>query len=316
MGDKKKVRPTSIGGQAVIEGVMMKGPEKTAIAVRKSSGEILTTSQKTNCMDKRYPLFKLPVFRGMFTLIDAMVLGVKSLTYSAEQAEFEDGSDEPSRFDEFLERICGGKERADQAAIYLSVVLSLVLTVLLFIILPTFLIRFLKLDTGATVLMNLFEGLLRIGIFLVYLVMVSRMKDIQRVFEYHGAEHKTIHCYEHGQELTPENAAAYSRLHPRCGTSFLLIVLVVSIIVFSFMGWPNMLVRIVSRILLLPLVAGISYEIIKWAGRSQNALSRVVRAPGLFLQRLTTREPDLQQLEVAIAALKAVAPEERGADAW
>jgi uncharacterized protein YqhQ len=316
MGDKSKVCPTSIGGQAVIEGVMMKGPENTAIAIRKMGGEIVTRREKTKSIDKRYPLFKLPIFRGMFMLIDTMVLGVRSLTYSAEQAEFDEGDAEPSRFDRFLEKIFGGEKKAEQAAIYFSVFLSLVLTVLLFIILPTFLIRFIKTNVSATVVMNLMEGLLRIGIFLVYLLAVSRMKDIQRVFEYHGAEHKTIHCYEHRQELTPENAASYSRLHPRCGTSFLLIVMVVSIIVFSFMGWPNMLVRIISRILLLPLVAGISYEIIKWAGRSESALSRVVRTPGLFLQRLTTREPDNSQLEVAIAALKAVAPEDQGVDAW
>ena len=161
--------------------------------------------------------------------------------------------------------------------------------------------------------MNLMEGVLRISIFLVYLLAVSRMKDIQRVFEYHGAEHKTIHCYEHGEDLTPENAARHPRLHPRCGTSFLLIVLVVSIILFSFIGWPNMLVRIMTRILLMPLVGGISYEIIKWAGRSESLPARIVRAPGMFLQNLTTREPDNAQLEVAIASLKAVAEEERGA---
>lgn len=312
----QKVSPTSIGGQAVIEGVMMKGPENTAIAIRKSDGEIITSREKTKGVDKRYPLFRLPVFRGMFTLIDTMVLGVRSLTYSAEQAEFEEEDAGQSRFDRFLERIFGGREKADQAAIYISVVLSVVLAVLMFIILPTFLIRFLKPNIGSTVVMNILEGLLRIGIFIVYLLAVSRMKDIQRVFEYHGAEHKTIHCYEHGEELTPQNAAVHPRLHPRCGTSFLLVVLVVSIIVFSFMGWPNMLVRIVSRILLLPLVAGISYEIIKWAGRSESVLSRIVRAPGLFLQRLTTREPDLSQLEVAIRALKAVVPEDKEADAW
>jgi len=243
----------------------------------------------------------------MFTLIDTMVMGVRALTFSAQQVELDEGESEPSRFEKFFEKIFGDK--SEQVGTYLTVSVSLMLTVLLFIILPTYLIRFIKLTAASTVVMNLMEGALRIGIFIIYLLAVSRMKDIQRVFEYHGAEHKTIHCYEHGQELTPENAALYSRLHPRCGTSFLLIVLVVSIIMFSFIGWPNMLVRIVSRLLLLPLVGGISYEIIKWAGKSQSRLSRIVRAPGLLMQKLTTREPDSGQLEIAIAALKAVAPE-------
>ncbi len=311
MGDNKKVCPASMGGQAVIEGVLMKGPSNTAIALRKADGEILVHRERLKGIDKRYPVFKLPVFRGMYTLIDTMVLGVRALTFSAEQVELDEGGGEPSRFDKFFEKLLGDK--SEQAAIYLSVVLSLILTIGLFIVLPTYLIRFMKFASGGTVFMNLMEGVLRISIFLVYLLAVSRMKDIQRVFEYHGAEHKTIHCYEHGEDLTPENAARHPRLHPRCGTSFLLIVLVVSIILFSFIGWPNMLVRIMTRILLMPLVGGISYEIIKWAGRSESLPARIVRAPGMFLQNLTTREPDNAQLEVAIASLKAVAEEERGA---
>jgi uncharacterized protein YqhQ len=309
MADKGKVCPTSMGGQAVIEGVMMKGPRSYAIAVRKASGEILVHREQLKGIDKKYPIFKLPVFRGMFALIDTMVLGVKALAFSAEQVDIEGGM-EPSRFDKLLERVF--KDKAEQATIYFSVFLSLVLTVGLFIILPTYLVRFLKFASGGTVFMNLVEGLLRIGIFLVYLLAVSRMKDIRRVFEYHGAEHKTIHCYEHGEDLRPENAARHPRLHPRCGTSFLLIVLVVSIIMFSFIGWPNMAVRIITRILLMPLVGGISYEIIKWAGRSESLFARVVRSPGMFLQNLTTREPDSGQLEVAIASLRAVAGEKEG----
>lgn len=311
MSDKNNICPTSIGGQAVIEGVMMKGPESIAIALRKGDGEILVHKERLKGIDRRYPLLKLPILRGMFTLIDTMVLGVRALTFSAQEAEIDQENSQPSRFDKFFEKILGDK--SEQAAIYFSVFLSLVLTVLLFIILPTYLIRFVSLTVKSTVVMNLMEGVLRIGIFLIYILLVSRMKDIQRVFEYHGAEHKSIHCYEGEHGLTPENAALYSRLHPRCGTSFLLIVLVVSIIMFSFIGWPNMPVRIISRILLMPLVGGISYEIIKWAGRSQSVLSRIVRAPGLFLQKLTTKEPDSGQLEVAIAALKAVASEEEGA---
>ena len=311
MADKGKVCPTSIGGQAVIEGVMMKGPRDIAIAIRKGSGEILVHREQSKGMDKKYPIFALPVFRGMFALIDTMVLGVRALAFSAEQVELEQGGTESSKFDMFLEKVLGDK--AEQVAIYLSVALSLALAVGLFIVLPTYLVRFLNFTAGGTVFMNLVEGVLRIGIFLVYLLAISRMKDIQRVFEYHGAEHKTIHCYEHGEDLTPGNAARYPRLHPRCGTSFLLIVLVVSIILFSFIGWPNMPVRIITRILLMPLVGGISYEVIKWAGRSKSIAARVIRAPGMFLQNLTTREPDSGQLEVAIASLKAVASEKEGA---
>lgn len=313
MADKKKVRPTSIGGQAVIEGVMMKGPEDVAIAIRKGPDDIMVHKEPVKHITKRYPIFKLPVVRGMFALIDTMVLGVRALTFSAEQVEFEE-EDKPSRFDQFMEKIF--KDKAENVAIYFSVFLSLVLAVLLFIILPTFLIRFAKSSTGNPVMLNFIEGLLRIGIFLIYLVLISRMKDIQRVFQYHGAEHKTIHCYEHGEELTVENAVKYTTLHPRCGTSFLLIVLVVSILVFSFFGWPNLLVRIVWRILLMPLVAGISYEIIKWAGRNEGIISKIVRAPGLYLQKLTTREPDGDQLQVAIEALKGVLVEREGADLW
>ncbi|MBA1334095.1 MAG: hypothetical protein HPY66_1579 [Firmicutes bacterium] len=313
MSDNNNICPTSIGGQAVIEGVMMKGPEDIAIAIRKSSGDILLHKQPLKSAARRNRLFKLPVFRGMFALIDTMVLGVRALTFSAEQMEFaeEEGT---SGFDKFVEKIFGDK--AEEATIYFSVFLSLVFTVLLFIILPTFLIRFLKFSVQSTIVMNLMEGVIRITVFIIYLLAVSKIKDIQRVFEYHGAEHKVIHCYEHRQELTVENAARFTTLHPRCGTSFLLIVLVVSIIVFSFLGWPNLLVRVVSRLLLLPVVGGISYEIIKWAGRSNSLASRIVRKPGLFLQKLTTREPDEGQLEVAIEALKGVLVEQEGADAW
>lgn len=314
MSDNKRAcRPTSIGGQAVIEGVMMKGPEEIAIAIRKSPESILVHKEPVRDITKRYPLLKLPVLRGMFTLVDTMVLGVRALTFSAEQVGFIE-EEKPSRFDRMMEKIFG--DRAENIAIYLSVFLSFVFAVFLFILLPTYLMRFSKMSMDNPIALNLVEGFMRIAIFLIYLLLVSRMKDIQRIFEYHGAEHKTIHCYEHGEDLTVENAAKYSTLHPRCGTSFLLIVLVVSVLVFSFMGWPNILVRIVTRILLLPLVAGISYEIIKWAGRSSGIAARIVRAPGMWLQKLTTREPDEKQLEVAIRSLREVLVTREGADAW
>jgi uncharacterized protein YqhQ len=307
----KNVCPTSIGGQAVIEGVMMKGPEKIAIAIRKASGSVLVHREPAGDMDRRFALFRLPIIRGMFALIDTMIVGVKALTYSAEQIDIAD--QEETWFDRLMKRVFG--EKADDVAIYFTVFLSLVFTVLLFIVLPTFLIRFIRVQGLSNTVMNLFESMIRIAVFLVYVVLISGMKDIRRVFEYHGAEHKVIHCYEHRDKLTPQNAARYSTMHPRCGTNFLLIVMVVSAAVFSFMGWPGLLVRIVSRILLLPIVGGISYEIIRWAGRSQSLLSRIIRAPGLYLQKLTTRQPDEAQLEVAIEALKAVLPAREGADA-
>lgn len=313
MSDNNNICPTSIGGQAVIEGVMMKGPENVAIAIRKGSGDVLVHREPVKNISKKYPLFKLPIIRGMFALIDTMVLGVRALTFSAEQIEIAE-EEKTSGFDRLVEKVFGDK--AEEATIYFSVFVSLVFTVLLFIILPTFLIRFLKFSLPSTVAMNLIEGIIRITIFIIYLLAISRMKEIQRVFQYHGAEHKVIHCYERREELTVENAARYTTLHPRCGTSFLLIVLVVSIVVFSFLGWPNLLARVLGRILLFPVVGGISYEIIKWAGRSESVFSKVVRAPGLFLQKLTTREPDEGQLEVAIEALKGVLVEEEGADAW
>jgi uncharacterized protein YqhQ len=303
--------PTSIGGQAVIEGVMMKGPDKSAIAIRKASGNILVHRELGGDTGTRYRLFRLPVIRGMFALIDTMVIGVKALTYSAEQMEIDDYGD--SKFDRLMNKFFGDK--AEDMAIYFTVFLSIVFTVLLFIVLPTFLIRFLRVQRLGNTAMNLLEGVVRITIFLLYILLISGMKDIRRVFEYHGAEHKVIHCYEHRDKLTPQNAAKYTTLHPRCGTNFLLIVMMVSAAVFSFLGWPGLLARIASRILLLPVVGGISYEIIRWAGRSQSLLSRIIRAPGLYLQKLTTRQPDEAQLEVAIEALKAVLPGREGVDA-
>ncbi len=304
MENTKKTRAAAIGGQAVIEGVLMKGPNNAAVALRKADGGISVRRERLKGIDKRYAIFRLPVFRGMFILIDTLVLGLRALTFSADQAGLGEDADEPSRLEQIFEKLLG--DRAEQVAIYLSVAISLVLAVGLFMVLPTYLIRFLSPVAGGVLYMNLVEGLLRICIFLGYILLISRMKDIQRVFEYHGAEHKTIHCYEHGEELIPENASKYPRLHPRCGTSFLLIVMVVSIILFSFVGWPNIPIRIISRILLMPLVGGISYEIIKWAGNSEGFISGIIKAPGLLLQQLTTREPDSGQLEVAIASLKAV----------
>lgn len=308
----KKIHKTSIGGQAVMEGVMMKGPEKTAISVRKPDGEIVTDI-KSNAKITRNAFFKLPVIRGCVAFFDSLITGTKALMYSADFVDLEDETE--SKFDKWLERVFGDKIK--DIVIYFSVIISVIFSVGLFILLPNWIASFIKLAVKSKFVLNFCEGIIRILIFLTYLWAVSKMPDIKRVFEYHGAEHKTIACYEAGEELTPENAKKFTRLHPRCGTSFLFIVMIVSIICFSVLSWDvNVVVRSLSRIALMPVVAGISYEIIKYAGRHDNVLTKIVSYPGLCLQKITTNEPDESQLEVAIASMKAVIPENPEKDKW
>lgn len=280
------VKP-NIGGQAVIEGVMMRGPKTTAIAVRKSE-EIVMKTEKNHSLSDKYKFLKLPILRGILALVEMLILGIKTLSYSAGVA----GLDE--------EEELTGKDIA------LALVSALGFAVLLFIVLPTVAVRFIGGNLQSPFLLSLAEGLLRIAIFVIYIMVISSMKDIRRVFEYHGAEHKVVHCFEHDEKLTPENAQKYTTIHPRCGTSFMMVVMVVSILLFSFMGWPGIVQRIVSRIIMLPLVSGISYEFIRLAGKSNSPLIQALNTPGMWLQKLTTREPDESQLEVAIAALKGV----------
>lgn len=309
------VHMTSIGGQAVLEGVMMRGPKEIATAVRKSDGEIVIDKKPVTSITQRFKFLKLPIIRGVVNFIESMVVGVKCLMFSADLYDIEDDSGyEPSKFEKWLDDKFGDKIK--DIAIYAAVAIALVMGIGLFMLLPTVIVGFLKPLIPNAVLLNLAEGVVRMSIFLIYLALVSRMSDIQRVFEYHGAEHKTIAAYEHGEELTVENARKYTRLHPRCGTSFLLIVMVISIIFFSFLRWDNVFQRIIFRLLLLPIVAGVSYEIIKFAGRSQNKCVSLLTKPGLWLQKLTTREPDDSQLEVAIASIKAVIPENKEEDKW
>lgn len=318
MSDKEKscaVHKTSIGGQAVMEGVMMRGPKEIATAVRKSNGEIIVDKKEVSSILTKYKFLKLPILRGVISFFESMIVGVKCLMFSADQIDLEDGEEyKPSKIEKWLDDKFGDKIK--DIVIYFSVCVSLVFSVGLFILLPTFLVGWVKHFIENSVLLSLCEGVVRILIFLTYLLLVSKMKDIQRVFEYHGAEHKTIAAYEHGEELTPENARKYSRLHPRCGTSFLLIVMVVSIIFFSFLKWETLWQRILYRLLLLPVVAGLSYEIIKFAGRSTNKCVKWLTMPGLALQYLTTREPDDSQLEVAIEALKNVLTGNKEDDKW
>jgi uncharacterized protein YqhQ len=304
---QSKIKPKSVGGQAVIEGVMMKGADSIAIAVRKPDGEIALKKQELK--SSRKTISKIPVLRGVFAFFDSMVLGVQSLMYSAEFYEEEDPKakdKKPNALDKFMEA----------NFIWISVTLSIAFSVLLFILLPTVIVNIFEGFTTSTIALNLLEGLVRIGIFIAYITAISGMKDIKRVFEYHGAEHKTIFCYEHGEELTVENVKKHGRLHPRCGTSFLFIVMIVSILMFSMFEWSSLFYRIVVRLALLPIVAGISYEFIKWAGKSQSKFACTMSKPGMWLQKITTREPDDSQIEVAIVALKNVLVADPEADNW
>ncbi len=313
--NQQSSRPTSIGGQALIEGVMMKGPKEVAIAVRTPDSGITVKKEAVSGITQKLGINKIPFLRGGLALIDSMVLGVKSLTYSAElldEAGQEDS--EPDAFEKFMKKIF--KDKATDVLMYFSVFLALMLSVGIFILGPTFLVSLLRRFTESRLLLNLIEGIVRLSIFIIYVSLISRLEDMRRVFQYHGAEHKAIYCYEHGEELTVENTRKYSTLHPRCGTSFLFIVMMVSMILFSLIGWPNLLVRVVSRLALLPIVAGISYEIIRFAGKSTSPIMALVSYPGMMMQRLTTVEPDDSQIEVAIAALKGVLVENKEDADW
>ncbi len=320
MSEKKcEQHITSIGGQAVMEGVMMRGPLKTAVAVRKPDGEIVAKIDENGTKKKNF-ILKLPIIRGCINFFESMVIGIKALMYSAEFVDLEEEGESESKFEKWLEDKLGDKIK--DVVIYFSLIISLFLSVGLFILLPTVITRAVEalFDSvtfvGTKTFTSLCEGVIRMLIFLGYLALVSQMKDIKRVFEYHGAEHKTIACYEANEELTVENVRKYTRLHPRCGTSFLLFVMVVSIIIFSLLPRTSIIPRILMRLALLPVVAGISYEIIKLAGRSKSKCVSWLTKPGLWLQKLTTREPDDSQLEVAIESIKAVIPEDKNDDKW
>lgn len=408
--DNNKIHRTMIGGQAVIEGVMMRGVDKTALAVRKLDGSINLDVWDTVPLKDRSPLFRVPIIRGVLSFVEMLVYGYKTLSKSAEIAT-EDASDEgmpvtddfskeadtaesnpdedaavndnnteeistdpdaaqsidettdteiaPAKetaasgtdsentyiqkteipdndsgksidSDDSKDSETGNSSKAEDeedgdggisdkaldAVTIVSLVLGLVFAIFLFAILPTIIIGGTEKFVHWGIFRTLAEGVIKIAIFVAYLAVISCLKDIQRVYQYHGAEHKTICCYEHSDELTPENARKYTRFHPRCGTSFLLIVLIIGIIVFSFVTWKTLWLRIVLKLILLPLVVGISYEIIKFAGRHDNSVMRFLLAPGLWLQRLTTREPDDSQLEVAIKSLRAVLPDNPEDDKW
>ena len=276
-----------VGGQAVIEGVMMRGFGKVATAVREPGGNINVQVNSVSSISDRFPILKLPILRGAVSLFESLFLGMKSLSFSAQAAGEED-------------------EQLSDRELIVTIISAIALACVLFLAIPTFAAKFFHTITDDPIILNLAEGFLRLIIFLLYLFAISQMKDIQRVFQYHGAEHKTIFCYEADLPLTVENVKKFPRLHPRCGTAFLLIVMLVSIFVFAFLGWPDLWIRILSRIILLPLVAGLSYEIIRFSACSQNSIVKLATLPGLWLQYLTTREPDDSMIEVAIKSLEAV----------
>ena len=283
-----------VGGQAVIEGVMMRGPGITATAVREPAGTIVVQKEPTKSIADTYPILKKPFLRGCVALYESLVIGMKALSFSAKAA----GDEE---------------EEMSNSEIAITMVISTIFAIAVFLALPTFIVKFIPGVQDNHVVLNLIEGVIRLVLFLLYIWGIGLTKDIQRVFQYHGAEHKTIHTYELDLPLTVENVRKQSRLHPRCGTNFLLIVMVVSIFVFAFLGWPNLLERIVSRILLMPVVAGIAYEVIRLAGRGEHSLVQALIKPGLALQYMTTREPEDDQIEVAIRALEEVRPPESDA---
>lgn len=301
----KNERLGKVGGQAVIEGVMMQSGDRRSIAVRKPDGEIEIKTERIKSWIRDKNIHKIPFFRGGFILIETMISGIKSLNFSS---EFFLEDEEEDAIDRFLKKIF--KEKANDAIIAVSLILSLILSIGLFILIPTAIGGLFAKIIDNHIVLNLIEGILRVAILILYMLAVSFMSDIKRVFQYHGAEHKSIYCYENGLELTVENARKFGRLHPRCGTNFLFIVMFISIILFSFFGWPNPLLRVAIRLICIPIVAGISYEIIKFLGKYNNIFSKIVAYPGMMMQKITTNEPDDEQLEVAIAALKAALNEE------
>ena len=308
---------TSIGGQALIEGILMRGPEKQAIVVRDQGGNLVEKVEELRLIKDRHPILGWPLIRGTVNFLSSMVNGVKALMYSADFYP-EEETTEPSKFEQWLDRTFSNK-KLEGLIVGLSVLLGIGLSIFLFLVLPTFL-------TGGLLHFfpdfpmwgrNLIEGVLKVAIFLLYLIFCSKQKDIYRVFQYHGAEHKTIFCYEEGLPLTVENVRPQSRFHPRCGTSFLLVVIVLGVFAGLFIQVDSTLLRFALRLLLLPVIVCAAYELNRWAGRHDtNIVSRIVTWPGKQLQHLTTNEPDDGMIECAIRALELVIPEEKGKDAW
>ena len=309
---------TMCGGQALIEGIMMRGPKKQAIVVRRPDGEFAVQEKELKLIKDKYPICGVPLIRGVVNFCDSMYSGVTALMWSAEFFPEEEEM-EPSKFDIWLEKKFGN-EKAASLITTLAVILGMAMSIGLFFLLPTLLGTAVTWLTDSMLVRNLAESMLKIAIFIVYLALCSKMEDMRRVFRYHGAEHKTIYCYEAGLPLTVENVRMQSCHHPRCGTSFMFVVIFVSILVSTvvFAIWPvhNPLLRFLAHLVMLPAIVGVSYEFNRYVGAHENVVSRVLRAPGLWMQNFTTFEPDDSMIEVGIAALKEVLPEEKGSDQW
>lgn len=304
---------TSIGGQALIEGILMRGPKKQAIVCRTQEG-LVEKVEELKLVKDRYPVLGWPLIRGVVTLFDSLYKGMQALTYSASLVPLEEQG-EPDKIDAWIEKHFEG-EKAQKLIISVAVVMGVALSLFLFIFLPALIVGFFPGLRQNYLARNLSEGGVRVVILIGYMLLVSRTKDIRRVFSYHGAEHKSIFCYEHGKPLTVENVRVESRFHPRCGTSFLLVVVLISILVNSVVHLDNSFARMGAHLLLLPVVVSLSYELNLWCGRHDNLLSAILSAPGRWLQRITTNEPDDSMIECAIRALELVIPEEKGSDAW
>ena len=317
MSDKKDSSSvkfkTSIGGQALIEGIMMLGPEKRAIVCR-GSGEMVEKVEKVTPLKAKSPVLGLPLIRGVAAFISSMVNGVKALSFSADQLP-EDMHEEPDKIDLWIEKHFSN-ETAQKLIIGVAVVLGIALSLFLFLFLPTFIVGLFPAVKADFYWRTLLEGILKLVIFFIYLILCSKMKDMKRLFAYHGAEHKTIFCYEKGLPLTVENVRPQPRLHPRCGTSFIFVVIIISIIAGSFIHVSDTLLRMGLKFLMLPLIVGLSYELNRWVGRHDNICSAILSWPGKQFQRITTNEPDDEMIECAIRALELVIPEEKGSDAW
>ena len=319
---------TMIGGQALIEGIMMRGPEKDAIVVRTSKG--LETEVHPRKLHSPKSVKSWPFIRGIFSFFDSQAVGVKALMRSADLAP-EEMQEEPSKFDKWLEKVLGN-ETFQKVIVGIAMAMGVGLSIVLFFLLPMVISGFMDSFIKSNLMLNLVEGVIRMAIFMAYMILISRMGEMKRVFGYHGAEHKTIRCYEAGLPLTVENVRTQTRLHPRCGTSFLLVVMVISILIFSIASslllsvCPQLgsmrgsalyrFIMIAFKLLLLPLVVGVTYEINRWAGRHDNWFTKILTAPGMWMQHFTTNEPDDSMIEVGIAAVNAVLPEKEGSDLW
>jgi len=299
----KKQVYSGIGGQAVIEGIMMKNKEDYSVAVRKPDGSIDVIQGEYLSLTDKYPFFRLPFLRGILSFYDSMALGMKCLSHSASFYEDDEGS-EPGKLEQFLDKLFG--EKVEQVLSALVMVFSFAMALFIFVALPTILLSFVKKFLPIESALAFLEGLLRILIFVLYIKLISRAKDIRRTFEYHGAEHKCINCVEHGLDLTVDNVMASSKEHKRCGTSFIVYVMMISIFLFMFLRFDSLYLKILSRLLLIPVIAGISYEVLRLVGMVDNPITRLLFIPGMWMQGLTTKEPERDEVEVAIAAVERV----------